>query len=44
MKTTLQAIAAIPRARTHVLSGHGHLACLTHPALVADIVTRFISE
>jgi pimeloyl-ACP methyl ester carboxylesterase len=44
MKTTLQATAAIPRARTHVLGGHGHLACLTHPALVADIVTRFISE
>jgi pimeloyl-ACP methyl ester carboxylesterase len=44
MKTTLQAMAAIPGARAHVLGGHGHLACLTHPALVAGIVTRFISE
>jgi len=43
-KTTLQAIAAIPHTQTRVLGGHAHLAFLTEPAMVADIVTRFIDE
>ena len=39
MQSTLRAAAAIRGARTHVLGGHGHLACITDPALVASIIT-----
>ena len=42
MRSTLRAAAAIPRARTHVLEGHGHLACITDPGLVASIITQFV--
>jgi hypothetical protein len=31
-------------ARTHVLGGLGHLACITDPALVASIITRFVGS
>jgi len=44
MKSALQAVAAIPGARTHVLGGHGHLAVLTDPDLVASIIRRFASN
>ena len=44
MQSTLRAAAAIPGARTHVLGGHGHLACITAPALVASIITQFIGR
>ena len=42
MQSTLRAAAAIPGARTHVLGGHGHLACITNPAVVASIITEFV--
>jgi pimeloyl-ACP methyl ester carboxylesterase len=42
MRSTLRAAAAIPHARVHVLGGHGHLACLTDPDLVASIITGFV--
>jgi pimeloyl-ACP methyl ester carboxylesterase len=42
MQSTLRAVAAIPGARVHVLGGHGHLACLTDPALIASIITQFV--
>jgi pimeloyl-ACP methyl ester carboxylesterase len=41
MQSTLRAAAAIPGARTHVLGGHGHLACMTDPGLIASIITKF---
>ena len=42
MRSTLRAVAAIPGARTHVLGGHGHLACITDPGLIASIITQFV--
>jgi pimeloyl-ACP methyl ester carboxylesterase len=42
MRSTLRAVAAIPGARTHVLEGHGHLACMTDPGLIASIITQFV--
>ena len=42
MRSTLRAAAAIPGARTHVLGGHGHLACMTVPGLIASIITQFV--
>ena len=42
MQSTLRAAAAIPGARTHVLGGHGHLACITDPDVVASIITEFV--
>jgi pimeloyl-ACP methyl ester carboxylesterase len=42
MRSTLQAVAAIPGGRTHVLGGQGHLACITDPGLVASIITQFL--
>ena len=44
MQSTLRAAAAIRGARTHVLDGHGHLACITDPALVASIITQFVGS
>ena len=44
MKSTLLAIAAIPRAQTRVLAGHGHLALLTDPAMVAALVRAFVED
>jgi pimeloyl-ACP methyl ester carboxylesterase len=44
MQSTLRAAAAIRGARTHVLGGHGHLACMTDPALVASIITQFVGR
>jgi pimeloyl-ACP methyl ester carboxylesterase len=43
MQSTLRAAAAIPGARTHVLGGHGHLALLTDPELIASIVRQFVN-
>jgi len=40
-KATHEAAAAIPGAEIRVLEGHGHLAHLTDPALVAAIVREF---
>jgi pimeloyl-ACP methyl ester carboxylesterase len=42
MQAALRAVAAIPGARTHVLAGHGHLACITDPDVVGAIITRFV--
>ena len=28
----------------HVLGGHGHLACITDPDLVASIIAEFVSH
>ena len=42
MQSTLRAAAAIPGARTHVLGGHGHLACFTDPDVVASLITAFV--
>ena len=39
---TRQSAAAIPRAKVHVLEGHGHFAYRTHPADVAVIISPFI--
>jgi len=44
MQSTLRAAAAIPGARTHVLGGHGHLACATDPDLIASIITQFVGR
>jgi pimeloyl-ACP methyl ester carboxylesterase len=44
MRAALRAAAAIPGARTHVLDGHGHLACITDPALIASIIAQFVSS
>jgi pimeloyl-ACP methyl ester carboxylesterase len=44
MRSTLRAVSAIPAARTHVLGGHGHLACLTDPGLIASIITQFVGS
>jgi pimeloyl-ACP methyl ester carboxylesterase len=41
MRSTLRAAAAIPEARIGVLAGHGHLACLTDPDLVASRIAAF---
>lgn len=43
MRATLRAVAAVPGARTHVLEGHGHLACITHPASVASVITQLVT-
>lgn len=40
---TNPAAAAIPDARIQRLDAHDHLACITDPALIADIIRRFIS-
>lgn len=42
-KATHRAAAAIPDSRILVLDGHGHIAHRTDPAMVAEIVARFIS-
>jgi pimeloyl-ACP methyl ester carboxylesterase len=44
LKSTLEAMAAIPGARAHVLAGHGHLALLTDPDMVGDVITRFVND
>lgn len=41
MRSTLSAAAAIPHTRISVLAGHGHLACVTDPALVAKRIVDF---
>jgi pimeloyl-ACP methyl ester carboxylesterase len=43
-KATAAAVAMIPDARVHVLDGHAHIAHRTDPAMVADIVRRFIAS
>ncbi|WP_203453516.1 alpha/beta fold hydrolase [Jiangella aurantiaca] len=37
------AAAAIRGARVHVLEGHAHIAHREHPAMVADLIRRFIA-
>ena len=39
---TTDAAAAIPRARVHVLDGHGHFAHKTDPDMVAGIIRDFV--
>lgn len=41
-RATMAAASAIPRARIRVLEGHAHTAHRTDPALVADVVRRFL--
>lgn len=41
-RATADAATAIPHARVHVLDGHAHTAHRTDPALVADVVRRFL--
>ena len=42
MRATELAGAAIPAAQIHALAGHGHLACITDPDLIASIVFQFV--
>jgi pimeloyl-ACP methyl ester carboxylesterase len=44
IRATLRAAAAIPAARLRVLDGHGHLAILEDPAMVAGLVVGFVRE
>ena len=44
MQSTVRAAAAIPASRTHVLGGHGHLALLTDPDLIASIIKLFVNS
>ena len=37
------AAAAIPKARIHTLVGHGHMAHVTHPEMIATIVQQFVA-
>ena len=41
---TSMAQSAIPNSRLQVLDGHGHLALLTAPDLVAKAVTDFVID
>ncbi|MGE3507934.1 MAG: alpha/beta fold hydrolase [Vicinamibacterales bacterium] len=41
IRSTLWAVAALPEAQVGVLAGHGHLACVTDPALVAERIRAF---
>ena len=41
-ETTDLAAAAIPGAQVRVLDGHAHLAIRTDPAMVADVIRRFV--
>jgi pimeloyl-ACP methyl ester carboxylesterase len=43
-QATELAAAGIPGARVHVLPGHAHFAHKTDPAMVADLVCRFIAS
>jgi pimeloyl-ACP methyl ester carboxylesterase len=43
-QATERAAAAIPKAQTHVLEGHGHFAHKTDPAMVAAIIRQFIAQ
>lgn len=42
MQSTLRSAAAVPVSRIGVLAGHGHLALLTEPALVASRIVAFM--
>jgi len=44
LKTSLLAFAELPNIGLHVLKGHGHLAYHDDPAMVADVITRFLKE
>ena len=44
LRSTLRAMSAIRNAEPRVLDGHGHLALLTHPAMIASIVLRFVDS
>jgi pimeloyl-ACP methyl ester carboxylesterase len=41
-EATDRAAAAIPGARVRMLQGHAHLAIRTDPAMVADLIRRFV--
>jgi pimeloyl-ACP methyl ester carboxylesterase len=41
LRSTLWAVAAIPDVQVSVLRDHGHLACTSDPALVADRIRTF---
>ena len=41
---TERAAAAIPRARVHVLDGHGHFAHKSDPAMVTTVVRDFVAS
>ena len=40
---TQLAAATIPNVRIHTLVGHGHLAHVTHPSMIATLVQEFIT-
>jgi len=42
LKSTLLAMAELHNARLHVIKGHGHGAFLDDPAMVADVIKRFL--
>ena len=41
-EVTSRTAAAIPSARVHVLVGHGHVAHVSHPALVAQVLREWL--
>ena len=41
---TDRAVKAIPGAEVSVLQGHEHFAHKTDPAMVADLVSRFVTS
>jgi pimeloyl-ACP methyl ester carboxylesterase len=43
-QATERAAAAILKAQTHLLEGHGHFAHKTDPAMVAAIIRQFIAQ
>lgn len=43
-KSMLLAMAELQSARLHVLKGHGHGAFLEDPAMVAEVIKRFLGE
>ncbi|MDR7485647.1 MAG: alpha/beta hydrolase [Armatimonadota bacterium] len=43
VQCTQLAAATIPNVRIHTLVGHGHLAHVTHPSMIAALVQEFIT-
>jgi pimeloyl-ACP methyl ester carboxylesterase len=43
VEATERAAGAIPIGRIHLLDGHGHFAHKTDPAMVTDLIAKFIS-
>ena len=44
VEATERAASAIPGARIQVLDGHGHFAHKTDPAMVTNLIRKFISS